>query len=286
LALAFYARGMNAWGLGDNDRAESLLTEALAYYRRVGDTDREAEIVGQLGIVAYCRGELGRSVALLEEALAGDRRAGDAFNTALALSTLGVVHVERGEFSQAATRLAESLDLNWTAGIRVQLTWCFSFVAMLAAQCQRPAAAARLFGAEAALRAVVGVPVPATERARYEAGVALARDALEAEAFAAAWSAGEALLLAEAFEEARALATELANAASALAPRSAIPKLLTRREGEVLRLIAEGMTDHEIAAALSISPRTVGHHVASILAKLGVETRRGARAYARQHSLA
>ncbi len=49
--------------------------------------------------------------------------------------------------------------------------------------------------------------------------------------------------------------------------------LLSARESEVLRLLAEGMTDREIAAALAISPRTVESHVSSVLRKLDVRNR-------------
>ncbi len=48
---------------------------------------------------------------------------------------------------------------------------------------------------------------------------------------------------------------------------------LTPREREVLRLLAEGLTDHEIAQALTLSPRTIESHVSSILHKLGVRNR-------------
>nr|WP_275691582.1 LuxR family transcriptional regulator [Mycolicibacterium sphagni] len=57
------------------------------------------------------------------------------------------------------------------------------------------------------------------------------------------------------------------------------PDGLTRREREVLRLIAAGHSDAEIATKLSISPKTAGHHVAAILTKLGVENRTQAAAH-------
>jgi DNA-binding CsgD family transcriptional regulator len=51
------------------------------------------------------------------------------------------------------------------------------------------------------------------------------------------------------------------------------PASLTPREAEVLRLVAEGLQNAEIASRLYVSPKTVSHHVSAILAKLGVRTR-------------
>ena len=51
---------------------------------------------------------------------------------------------------------------------------------------------------------------------------------------------------------------------------------LTRREREVLELVAEGLTNAQIAARLWISCKTVGHHLESTYAKLGVHTRTAA----------
>jgi DNA-binding CsgD family transcriptional regulator len=60
---------------------------------------------------------------------------------------------------------------------------------------------------------------------------------------------------------------------------------LTRREREVLRLLAQGRTTQEIADQLYLSPRTVLTHVAHILGKLGVDSRTAAIAAAYQRNL-
>lgn len=67
--------------------------------------------------------------------------------------------------------------------------------------------------------------------------------------------------------------------------RQGYPAGLTEREVEVLRLIAAGQTNREIAAALVISEKTAGHHVEHIYTKTGVSTRVGAALFAMQHDL-
>ena len=66
---------------------------------------------------------------------------------------------------------------------------------------------------------------------------------------------------------------------------SADPHGLTRRELEVLRLVASGETNKAIAAELVVSERTVDRHVSNILKKLRVPTRAGATAFAYEHRL-
>jgi DNA-binding CsgD family transcriptional regulator len=61
--------------------------------------------------------------------------------------------------------------------------------------------------------------------------------------------------------------------------------LLSRRELEVLRLVAEGLSNREIAERLFISPKTAEHHVSRIYAKLGLSSRAEAAAYAARHLL-
>jgi DNA-binding NarL/FixJ family response regulator len=69
-------------------------------------------------------------------------------------------------------------------------------------------------------------------------------------------------------------------------PRQGDVHNLTPRELEVLRLLAAGHSDRQIAAVLSISPKTAGNHVSSILTKLGVEGRTAAAALAVRRGLA
>jgi DNA-binding NarL/FixJ family response regulator len=63
------------------------------------------------------------------------------------------------------------------------------------------------------------------------------------------------------------------------------PAGLTDREVAVLRLLAQGRTNREIADALVITEKTAGHHVEHIYAKAGVSTRVGAAIFAMRHDL-
>jgi DNA-binding CsgD family transcriptional regulator len=115
--------------------------------------------------------------------------------------------------------------------------------------------------------------------------VAAARGAVGEAAFAAAWAAGAVLTPDGAIAEALAWA-----ASAAVVPLQPVAPVahgsLTPREVEVLRLIAAGRSDREIAAALGLSYRTVTNHVASILTKLDAPSRSAAAAQAVRRGLA
>jgi DNA-binding NarL/FixJ family response regulator len=61
---------------------------------------------------------------------------------------------------------------------------------------------------------------------------------------------------------------------------------LSKRELEVLSLVAEGLTNHEIAQRLVLSEHTVNRHVSNILRKLGLSSRAAAASLAGRHGLA
>jgi len=63
------------------------------------------------------------------------------------------------------------------------------------------------------------------------------------------------------------------------------PGGLTRREVDVLRLAAKGLTTRQIADRLYVAPKTADHHIQHIYAKIGVSTRAAAALWAMQHAI-
>jgi len=83
-------------------------------------------------------------------------------------------------------------------------------------------------------------------------------------------------------------AVEAVLASAGVRPRRAVPSRpgnLTDREIEVLRLMAQGRSNREMAASLGITPKTAGHHVQHIYDKIGVSTRAAAAVFAVENRL-
>src|SRR5207247_705822 len=135
----------------------------------------------------------------------------------------------------------------------------------------------RLLGSAETLREARGTPIPPVYRASYERSVAAARDRLGEKAFAAAWAQGRTMT------PEQALAAEgqplLPTPNPPARPAATYPDGLTAREVEVLRLLAQGLTDAQIAEQLVISPRTVNNHLTSIYQKIQVSSRSAATRY-------
>ena len=85
--------------------------------------------------------------------------------------------------------------------------------------------------------------------------------------------------------DADAVAAVRAAAGEPIRRRRSGPSGLTDRQVEVLRLLAAGLSNREIARRLSVSPRTAEHHVQDIYARIGVSTRASAALYAMQNDL-
>jgi non-specific serine/threonine protein kinase len=265
---------------GDLDRADALYAECMPVYEAADKPIWVVETLLQIGQVAGARGDYDRAAEIHADALARARRLPGATKVPDALLLLGWTHLLRGDLPAARAIYAEALAGAKTHDDRLRIGRCVRGAAGVAAADGDPTPAARLFAAAAAQRDKERMGLRPTAQAEHDRLLAGVRAALGEREFAAAWAAGYAMPLDEAAADAAALF-----AGSTAPPSLAGSERLTRREAEVLRLLAEGRSDKEIANALSIATRTASKHVAAILAKFGVPSRAAAAAIAARERL-
>jgi predicted ATPase/DNA-binding CsgD family transcriptional regulator len=268
----------------DPTAARRSLTEAIALLRALDDRRWLPVALGNLGVVALLEGDRAKARVLFEEELELERRRGYGRGVARSLVDVGDVALEDGDAGRALAAYREALPLFLQEGDRAYTLICLCQMAIgLAGE---PDRAARLFGAVDTLQRQLGLGMLLFVKERYEHAMMRVRQALGEERFAAAWAAGCALSLAEMIAEALA---GRAGAAVALDQPPSAGRLaaiaLTRRERQILPLLAAGRADREIADALFLGLRTVENHVARLTAKLDVHSRQEAVAVARAAGL-
>ena len=295
LARVLTGLALSVLDAGDVERATALCAEGLSLHQGTGDLRGAAAAMANLGAIWLARGDERRAAALWEESLAVRRRIGDQGGTAHVLTLLGGLAVRRGAYARATELYHEGLALRRQMGDRDGVAPIFEGLAAVGAAQGDPVHAVQLAAAAEALRAAIGVPLPARERPAHERTLVTLRARLDATAFARAWSEGQALFPEQAMALAAALrARETApgpDASSAdpvppqAAPSPTAAYALTPREVEVLRLLAHGLTYAQVAEALVISPRTVDAHARAIFGKLDVRSRSAATRVALEHRL-
>jgi predicted ATPase/DNA-binding CsgD family transcriptional regulator len=284
-AYAQYLLGVAAEDRGDWAAATKLLAEAVARWRSMDDATNAAYGEAHLGIVALGEGDPARAAAHGEAARALATEAGSLGPIGVAVLLLGDATRDGGDLAAATARYAEYLKLTAARphGASEDLARAAASVAVLAAARGEPERAARLLGASETLRETVGLALALPERAAYERASAWVRDQLGKEAYERALAAGRALTPREALAEVESM---LGLRAPAFAVSDAGPAGLSPREAEVLRMIAAGRTNREIAEALFLSVRTVERHITNLYAKIGARGRADATAFALRHGLA
>ena len=266
----------------------SFLEDALANARRAGDAWIAARALRELGICVLLARDYAWAERLLEEARASYVSIGDERAMAEALLWLGMVVRERGDAPRAATLFRQVLGISRGLQDRRLLNMCAYTVLWLVGETADPGQVARLMGANEALRQVTGMAADLWwEHAPFSPAITALRARLDEESVAAARSEGHTLSL----EQIEDLVLHVLDEADGPGPRRAESGadnrhgVLSPRESEVLRLVAEGLSNREIAGRLFVTERTVRSHLSSIFGKLGADNRTQAVALARQQSL-
>jgi DNA-binding CsgD family transcriptional regulator len=264
--------GMATFFAGDLTGGAELLERALAGYRTAGDA---LLVFDTLILLAAARFFLGdpRGAAAAEEALALADRHDARWSRGYALWAVAIHRWRAGESRAAAQLLHEAIALRLTdrtllAFLVEALAWCHSAEGA-------DDRAARLLGGAGAVWRLSGARVG--EMSPYqgvdEQCAAQARKALGNEAFEAAFAEAAGSGLDEVVRCALGERPAAEAAGKAAGKAAAEPGGLTRRQREIAGLVARGMSNKEIAAALVLSGRTVEGHVENILVKLGLTSR-------------
>lgn len=270
---------------GDDATAKEQYTEALNLARTAGDHERVASALRNLGDLAFREGDLVAATDLTIQAIAGYRTLGNGqLLLAMSLAILGAIRLVTDEVTAAADAYRESLNILVFHGFPVGIADTFAGIAWLAVRTGRPMSAARLLGASEALCEALGVPVLPAHR-QHALAIAETRANLDAATLEDAWSAGRRLSISEAVDEARLITVPPTSTVTSDPPHGAGDNAshLTRREAEILSLLAAGLTAPEIGSRLSLSDRTVERHTENLYRKIGVHRRAEAVAYALSH---
>ncbi len=268
---------------GERDQAATLLQESLALFRELGDEWDVAQILIHLGDIQLRQGNYEQANTFLEASLNLLKKLGDKWRLALALGALGENFRRQGNYQQAESHFQQGLAIYQELNNTVDVLWILQALAISAVEQGQAKRAVHLWGAAESLREAAHAPLSSSYQSDYAPFLKSARTALGEEAFTTAWSDGRSLTL----EQAIALAKSVPEIE--VSPQTAQKETqlsgLTSREVEILRLVATGLTDAQVAEKLTLSPRTVSKHLQSIYSKLHLPSRSAATRFAIDHGL-
>ena len=255
--------------LGDAAGAGRLLEEAEAIAVDLCDYVATIEVLQARTVHAFFGADMATATAASSEGVRLSREAGDLYVLEFMLRNLGTVAMLGGDLAAAKARLSEALRVARQIDQRFAEYFLLSGFGSHAASSGQARRAARLFGAAAS----VGAGAGADNRGPHAPFLAEAKEsatrALGEAKFGAEFDAGKRLSR----QAAVRLALDEPEDGKVVASHGAETGPLAKREVEVAQLVAEGLSNKQVAARLVISERTVATHVGHILDKLGFNSR-------------
>lgn len=286
-ASAKYFLGVTLLAQNRDRDAERLFEESLCEFRPRNDQVWQTVLLEHLGIIVWRRGDARGAESLFSESLEFARAKQLDWAVARILGHLGFAITDLGDYERAEELYHDSLRRLWQLQDQRAFAGILAGLAAFLALRGDLVRAARLCGTISALLDTLGVTLEPAGMTALQRATETARIRLQDAAFQAALAAGRTMTLEQAYHDATAKSPgAVADIEEDSSGDAAIPLGLTRREQEVLRLLAEGRSDPEIAAALFVSRRTAATHVANIFRKLDVTSRAAAAVYAVRHDLA
>jgi DNA-binding NarL/FixJ family response regulator len=255
----------------DYTRAASLFEESLPILREIGDSQGVARVLGSLGLLARLQGDRGQARTLLEESLRLVREAADKRGITMTLTALGSLARLQSDWASARQLLEESLELAREDGDVGSIAHALVEIGLLALQQGAPSSGVELISAAETMHPVARATLEPDQRDCLSRELARARRALGEDRYTQAQVLGRRLSLEDALTSARAPHVRL---------KHGRPGGLSEREVEVLRLVARGQTNREIAGGLVLSEYTVMRHISNIFQKLGTSSRAAAASFA------
>src|SRR5919199_1240260 len=269
--------------------ATQLLEEALALRQQMGDRRGAANVHTQLAAIALGQRAYARAEHLAQAALATYREVGDETGATVAVVLLGMAAGEQGDTTRAVAFMQQGLESSRLLQDRRLLLLESNLVVWwLAGEQGDPEHLAVLLGAAEAMgEAMASVTGGGWDMRSAEVAAAL-RARLGTDHFEAARREGRALSFVQISELVALVLNEVGTGGvddeEARGARRQ-QTLLSKREEEVLRLVAEGLTNKEIARRLILTENTVKTYVTSLFNKLGVDSRAQAVAVAAHEGL-
>ncbi|HEX6620043.1 MAG TPA: tetratricopeptide repeat protein [Solirubrobacteraceae bacterium] len=262
----------------DPAAAEARYRESLALSERIGDDIGVATASNDLGELARSAGALDEAQSHYGRALELWRARGDATGVARGAHNLAQAARDVGDLPRAADLLRESLAASAEVGDRHQRAATLAGVVAVATERQPSTAAATLYGAAEAEMEAAGIVLDPIDAEPFARADTLLRTTLGEQRALEARARGRGLER----QQTDLLVNQLLSGDEEAAPTDGV---LSRREREVVRFLAAGMTNAEIASRLVLSEHTVHRHVANILVKLGARSRAAAAATAAERGL-
>jgi DNA-binding CsgD family transcriptional regulator len=253
----------------NSEAARERYEGGLALAGEAGSPVDVALFAFHLGQLWCVLGDLDTAQKHAEQALDVARAANSTTWSAYSLYILASLAHERADISTAGALYREALGMAWTNSDRLCVRMALPGLAGLAVLEGNSARALRLGGAASSLELNAGIVAFPPIRARQERWLAPAHEALDAATRATISTEGSQMT----WDEMMAYAQEAAVTNAGSSSGASGHERLTRREREVLGLVAEGRSNREIAEELIISENTAKYHVAQLLNKLGAGSR-------------